>query len=96
LQKKKSAGEDIPMVKNGKLSIRLNTAGSNKTKTTQAGSKNKRPADGSSGRNVTAKKTNTSNSNKPTQASTLAAMKKNKGKAIADSSQKSGMQVRRS
>uniref|UniRef100_A0ABQ5DTM6 Uncharacterized protein n=1 Tax=Tanacetum coccineum TaxID=301880 RepID=A0ABQ5DTM6_9ASTR len=102
LQKKKSAREDIPMVKNGKLSIRSKTAGSNKTKTKQAGSKNKRPADGSSRRNVAAKNTNTSNSTKPTQASqptqasTLAAMRKNKGKAIADSSQKSGMQVRRS
>ncbi|GKA62166.1 hypothetical protein Tco_0761685 [Tanacetum coccineum] len=57
---------------------------------------------GSSGRNVAAKKTKTANSTNPTQASqstqasTSPAMRKNKGKAIADSSQKSGMQVRRS
>nr|GEV74257.1 hypothetical protein [Tanacetum cinerariifolium] len=55
--------------------------------------------DGSSGRNVSAKKTKTVNPTQAcqtTQASTLSAMTKNKGKAIADSSQKLGMQVRRS
>ncbi|GJU63174.1 hypothetical protein Tco_1245009 [Tanacetum coccineum] len=40
-------------------------------KTAHGGSKNKRPADGSSGRNVATMKTKTANSTKPTQASRL-------------------------
>ncbi|GKG61437.1 hypothetical protein Tco_0619162, partial [Tanacetum coccineum] len=71
-------------------------------KTAQGVSKNKRPAEDSSGRNVAAKKTKTANSTKPTQASQptqaspSAAMSKNKGKSIADSSHKLGMPVRMS
>ncbi|GKB71194.1 hypothetical protein Tco_0932606 [Tanacetum coccineum] len=119
-KKKKSVGEDIPMVKYGKLSRRLKTVtcvlchskGHNKrsckgptsgqatkTKTVQGGSNKKRPADGSSERNVAAKKAKTvipTQASQTTQASTTSTMRKNKGKAIAESSQKSGMLVRRS
>nr|GEY64425.1 hypothetical protein [Tanacetum cinerariifolium] len=59
------------------------------TKTAQGGSNKKRPADGSSGRNVAAKKTKKvipTQASQTTQASTATVMRKNKGKAIAESS----------
>ncbi|GJS45337.1 mutator type transposase [Tanacetum coccineum] len=121
-KRKKSTGEDIPMVKHGKLSRRSKTvtcvlchikghnkrsckgptpgeATKTKTKTAHGGSNKKNPANGLSGRNVAAKKTKTvipTQASKTTQTSNAAAMRKNKGKAIADYSQKSGMPVRRS
>ncbi|GJS80144.1 mutator type transposase [Tanacetum coccineum] len=83
----------------GSNKTKTTQGGSNKTKSAQGGSNNKRPSDSLSGRNVVAKKTKIANptqASQTTQASTSPAMRKNKGKAIADSSRKSRRKVRRS
>jgi hypothetical protein len=126
-KRKKSLGEDIPMVNNGKLSRKsktvtcklcknkghnkrsckgATTGGSKTTKSANVGAKRKKTTDGSSASNVDARKkkavhfeehSQTAHSTKTQASQTVAAnMRKNKGKAVADSSQASGKQVKRS